>query len=89
MLGTAVSLLGIINIYTGLQAYHQKTYKSTRPWTALFIIEVSLIALFYLLQDKWVYMQKQGVILGGEPVRLIHLVATTQDKQKESTNESC
>ncbi|KAJ9147140.1 hypothetical protein P3X46_029332 [Hevea brasiliensis] len=89
ILGTTASLLGIINVYTGLQAYHQKTYKSIRLWTTFFIIEVSLIVFFYLLQDKWVYMQKQGVILGSEPESLTHQVTSTQDKQKESTTESC
>ncbi|KAJ4975424.1 hypothetical protein NE237_000530 [Protea cynaroides] len=66
-LGTGVSMLGIINIYTGLQAYQKKTLRSTRLWTILFTAEISFIAFLYLLQDKWNYLQKQGVILGNEP----------------------
>ncbi|KAL9422953.1 hypothetical protein AB3S75_035104 [Citrus x aurantiifolia] len=69
VLGTAVSLLGILNIYTGLQAYHQKTSRSIRLWTIIFTTEISFIVFFYLLQDKWAYMQRQGVILGNEPRR--------------------
>lgn len=67
-LGTSVSVLGIINVYTGLQAYKKRTATSVRLWTVLFTVEISLIAFFYLFQDKWRYIQKQGVILGNEPV---------------------
>ncbi|KAK6284079.1 hypothetical protein POUND7_003031 [Theobroma cacao] len=67
ILGTAVSLVGIINIYTGLNAYHKKTSRSTGIWTILFTAEVSFVAFFYLFQDKWEYIQKQGLILGNAP----------------------
>ncbi|GMI85990.1 hypothetical protein like AT4G18260 [Hibiscus trionum] len=63
ILGTAVSMVGIINIYTGLEAYHSKTSKSTGVWTVLFTAQVSFVAFFYLFQDKWEYVQKQGLIL--------------------------
>lgn len=69
ILGTGVSLLGIINIFTGLQAYHRKASRSVRVWTILFIAEISFITFFYLFQDKWDYMQKQGVILGNDATR--------------------
>ncbi|KAK9267619.1 hypothetical protein L1049_010050 [Liquidambar formosana] len=68
VLGTSISLVGIINIYTGLEAYHKKTSRSIWLWTILFTAEVSFMAFLYLLQDKWEYMQKQGVILGNEPI---------------------
>ncbi|XVE88365.1 hypothetical protein DITRI_Ditri19aG0063900 [Diplodiscus trichospermus] len=65
ILGTVISLVGIINIYTGLKAYHKKTSRSSGIWTILFTAEVSFIAFFYLFQDKWEYIQKQGLILGN------------------------
>ncbi|XVE51595.1 hypothetical protein DITRI_Ditri02bG0054200 [Diplodiscus trichospermus] len=67
VLGTVTSLVGIITIYTGLKAYHKKTSRNTGIWTMLFTAEVSLIAFFYLFQDRWVYIQKQGLILGNSP----------------------
>uniref|UniRef100_A0A6N2KLU0 Cytochrome b561 domain-containing protein n=1 Tax=Salix viminalis TaxID=40686 RepID=A0A6N2KLU0_SALVM len=85
--GTAVSLLGIVNIYTGLQAYHQKTSRRIHLWTVLFTAEVSFIIFFYLFQDKWDYMQKQGVIL--EPLRPTHRIISPGEKQKGSATESC
>ncbi|XP_044494721.1 cytochrome b561 domain-containing protein At2g30890-like [Mangifera indica] len=66
LVGTVVSLLGIINMYTGLQAFHEKTSRSVRLWTIMFTTQISLIAFFYFFQDKWAYIQKQGVILGNE-----------------------
>ncbi|XP_039058232.1 cytochrome b561 domain-containing protein At4g18260-like [Hibiscus syriacus] len=59
ILGTATSMVGIINIYTGLEAYHKKTSKSSGIWTILFTAQVSFIAFFYLFQDKWEHIQKQ------------------------------
>uniref|UniRef100_A0A1D1YNZ2 Putative ferric-chelate reductase 1 n=1 Tax=Anthurium amnicola TaxID=1678845 RepID=A0A1D1YNZ2_9ARAE len=67
-LGTGLSILAIINIYFGLHAYHVKTLRSTGIWTVLFTAEVSIIAFIYLLQDRWDYMQKQGVTLDHEQV---------------------
>ncbi|PSR98683.1 Cytochrome b561 domain-containing protein [Actinidia chinensis var. chinensis] len=69
LLGTTTSLVGIFNIYTGLEAYNKRTSKSTSLWTILFTTQVFFMAIFYLFQDKWKYMQKQGVILGNEPIR--------------------
>lgn len=66
ILGTAVSFLGVLNVYIGLVAYHEKTSKGIRIWIILFTIEISLVVFFYLLQEKWVYIQKQGVICGNE-----------------------
>ncbi|KAJ8761993.1 hypothetical protein K2173_006595 [Erythroxylum novogranatense] len=81
MLGTAVSLIGIINIYTGLDAYHKKVSRSTRLWTTLFTAQVSFMAFFYLFQDKWEYMQKQGVTLGN-------LESTTPTNQASVESET-
>ncbi|KAJ8749398.1 hypothetical protein K2173_018890 [Erythroxylum novogranatense] len=63
--GTAVSLLGVINVFTGLVAYHQRTSRRIEVWGIVFTIQLSLMAFFYLFQEKWVYIQKQGVILGN------------------------
>lgn len=70
VLGTSISLLGIINIYTGLQAYHKKTSSNIYLWSILFTCEVASMIFFYLFQDKWEYIQKQGMISGTElPIR--------------------
>ena len=95
MVGTAISLLGIINIYTGLEAYHRKTGKSVRVWTILFTTQISFIASFYLFQEKWEYIQKQGeILLGGSstepttgPTNNQHI--SPKDKKKELAMEPC
>ncbi|KAL5573078.1 hypothetical protein UlMin_022675 [Ulmus minor] len=85
ILGTTVSFLGVLNIYTGLEAYHQKTSRGIKLWVTLFTAEVCFICFFYLFQDKWVYIQKQGVILGTESVRpSIDHLAPPKEMQKES-----
>ncbi|XP_077250985.1 cytochrome b561 domain-containing protein At2g30890-like [Tasmannia lanceolata] len=85
ILGTGVSILGIINIYTGLHAYHTKTSKSVRLWSILFSAEISLIAFLYLFQDRWEYMQKQGVILGDEQIKPTEQISSPRNSQKELT----
>ncbi|EXC35453.1 hypothetical protein L484_026760 [Morus notabilis] len=80
MLGTAVSLMGVFSIYSGLQAYHDKTSRSIRIWISLFTAEMCFICFFYLFQDKWIYIQKQGVNLGNELAR---------EKPKELSAELC
>ncbi|GAV66451.1 Cytochrom_B561 domain-containing protein [Cephalotus follicularis] len=90
VLGTMISLLGIINIFTGLQAYHKKTSKSTSIWTILFTAQVSFMGFFYLFQDKWDYMQKQGVILGNNgSITPSNQEITQRDKQKGLLPEPC
>ncbi|KAK2441471.1 cytochrome b561 domain-containing protein [Trifolium repens] len=66
ILGTAVTFLGVLNVYIGLAAYHEKTSKGITTWNILFTIQISLIVFFYLFQEKWVYIQKQRVILSNE-----------------------
>lgn len=65
MLGTAISLLGIINIYSGIMAYHVKTSKGTWLWNILFTAQVSLITFLYLFIDKWDHLQKQTIPLSS------------------------
>ncbi|KAF8043502.1 hypothetical protein BT93_A1731 [Corymbia citriodora subsp. variegata] len=83
-LGITVSLLGVINIYSGLLAYSEKTSRSIRLWVILFTIEVSFISFFYLLQDKLEHIQKQGVILGNEASGTIDQMASHSVKQESS-----
>ncbi|XP_027939306.1 cytochrome b561 domain-containing protein At4g18260-like [Vigna unguiculata] len=62
IMGTAVSLLGVLNVFIGLQAYQEKTSKSITTWKILFSVQICLIVIFYLLQEKWVYIKNQGVV---------------------------
>jgi len=75
--------VGIINIYTGLKAYHKRTLKSTTLWTILFTVEVSFIGLIYLFQDKLEYMKKQGVIIGSES----SILSSNQDIPQSQTQK--
>ncbi|KAL0002273.1 hypothetical protein SO802_016054 [Lithocarpus litseifolius] len=89
LLGTAVCLLGVLNIYTGLQAYHEKTSRGIRFWTIIFTAEMSFLAFFYLFQDKWLHIQKQGVVLGNEPIMPNDQEISPRDKQKELKILTC
>ncbi|XP_050234032.1 cytochrome b561 domain-containing protein At4g18260 [Mercurialis annua] len=93
LLGTIISLIGIINIYTGLNAYHNKLSAKTRIWTILFTAQISFMSFFYLFQDKWVYLQKQGVILGDidepNPMLPANQVNPQSDAQKVLVLEAC
>ncbi|XP_022769969.1 cytochrome b561 domain-containing protein At2g30890-like [Durio zibethinus] len=88
LLGTAVSVLSVISIYTGLEAFHEKTSRSIKLWTIVLTAEISLIVFIYLFQDKWLYIQKQGVILGHEPVRPTEQDISHTETQNE-TSENC
>ncbi|XP_009790167.1 cytochrome b561 domain-containing protein At4g18260-like [Nicotiana tabacum] len=80
LIGITVTLLGIVNIYTGLQAYHMKTMKSISVWNWLFSAEVAVIAFIYLLQEKWHYIKQSGVTVGNDSVR-------PTDQETSPTNE--
>ncbi|XP_076943775.1 cytochrome b561 domain-containing protein At2g30890-like [Bidens hawaiensis] len=66
LLGTTVSLLGIINVYTGLHAYLKRSSRNITPWVIFFTAEIVCIGFLYLFQDKWEYIQKQGTIRGSD-----------------------
>lgn len=88
--GTTVCFLGILNVYIGLQAYQEKTSKSIRIWNILFTVQVFVFVLFYLLQDKWVYIQNQGVILSNEVMAPSSQELCSENiKHKEMKVESC
>ncbi|CAN4103111.1 unnamed protein product [Withania somnifera] len=82
LIGVAVTFLGIVNVYIGLQAYNTKTMKSIRVWNWLFSAEVAVIALIYLFQEKWHYIKQSGGMLRNEPVRPTYQEASpTQEKE--------
>ncbi|MBA0724262.1 hypothetical protein Golax_020966 [Gossypium laxum] len=83
IIGTVTSMMGIINIYTGLKAYHKKTSRNTGIWTILFTAEIIFIAFFYLFQDKWEYIQKQGLILGNDNNNPQQQPAPASDQDQE------
>lgn len=86
LLGITVSFLGLINIYTGLQAYHGKTSKSARIWTIIFTAQISVLIFLYLLQEKKNYIQKHAVILA---VQSNDQDLGPRNKQKEIPAQNC
>ncbi|CAN6446414.1 unnamed protein product [Victoria cruziana] len=83
LLGTGVSLLGFINIYIGLYAYHSRTSNNVTTWVILLTAEVSFISFLYLLQDRWGYLQMQSsvLVLGAEePIRSTHQASSLSNK---------
>ncbi|XP_066306740.1 cytochrome b561 domain-containing protein At2g30890-like [Miscanthus floridulus] len=60
LLGIAICVTGIVNVYIGLRTYHERTTKSVRLWTGLLTVEITFLAFFYLMIDRWSYMMKQG-----------------------------
>ncbi|XP_009620395.2 cytochrome b561 domain-containing protein At4g18260-like isoform X1 [Nicotiana tomentosiformis] len=94
LLGITVSILGIINIYTGLQAYHTKTLINTGVWNLAFTVEIAVIMFIYLLQEKWHYVKQSRVILSNEPIRPTDQETSSTDEKKElsampSSSEPC
>ncbi|XP_070021878.1 uncharacterized protein [Nicotiana sylvestris] len=87
LLGTTICLAGIINTYTGLSAYHERTSKPISLWTIIFTAQISFMGFFYLFQDKWEYIQKQGIILGNNETMTpqVEIVVPQSDGQKMIT----
>ncbi|KAJ1688370.1 hypothetical protein LUZ63_019760 [Rhynchospora breviuscula] len=69
LIGIAICIVGIANIYIGLHTFHERTSKSVRLWVALFTLEVSFFGFVYLLQDRWMYMLGQGARHCDEQIR--------------------
>lgn len=88
MLGTTVSLLGIINVYTGLHAYQNRTSKSITPWVIFYTSEIVCIGVLYLFLEKWEYILKQGVTQGNEPTTTIQPTDNREILAKRNEN-SC
>ncbi|KAL1222939.1 Cytochrome domain-containing protein [Cardamine amara subsp. amara] len=101
ILGTIVSIVGIINIYTGIRGYQKKS-SSTRDsslWTILFTAQISCLVFFYLFQDKWEQLQKQRVVVdeldhqnnntNGSNVDQIQVVTRNDHEQKVMVPQPC
>ncbi|KMS97726.1 hypothetical protein BVRB_5g124310 [Beta vulgaris subsp. vulgaris] len=89
--GTIICIVGILNIYTGIEAYKKRTKRSTTLWTILFTVEISSIAFLYLFQDKRDYLQKQGVYIreGGQVRPSNDQESSLRDNQKDLWKEPC
>ncbi|XP_060196074.1 cytochrome b561 domain-containing protein At4g18260-like [Lycium barbarum] len=87
LLGTTICLAGIVNTYTGLNAYHERTSKPISLWTIIFTAQISFMGFFYLFQDKWEYIQKQGVNPGNNETMTpqVEIVVPQSDGQKMIT----
>lgn len=62
LLGTGGVILGIVNTYSGFHSYEFLNSTSLRTVNILFSMEVSFIAVFYLIQDRWGYLIQQGAL---------------------------
>eukprot|EP00252_Welwitschia_mirabilis_P021249 TRINITY_DN5388_c0_g1_i1.p1 TRINITY_DN5388_c0_g1~~TRINITY_DN5388_c0_g1_i1.p1 ORF type:complete len:253 (+),score=32.92 TRINITY_DN5388_c0_g1_i1:489-1247(+) len=89
MLGTGGAILGIVNTYTGFHSYEFFNSKRLKILYILFSVEVAILALFYLIQDRWCYLIQQGY-LKSKPI------APSTDSEQQSqqateikTNGSC
>ncbi|KAF5784944.1 putative cytochrome b561/ferric reductase transmembrane [Helianthus annuus] len=89
MLGTTVSLLGIINVYTGLHAYQKRSSRSITPWVIFFTAEIVCIGLLYLFQDKWAYIQKQGMIRGSDQPTITIQPTDNREVLAKQNKDSC
>ncbi|KAG6423744.1 hypothetical protein SASPL_114147 [Salvia splendens] len=95
LLGTITCLVGVLNIYTGLQAYHIRTSTNTRFYTIIFTAQLSFMVILYLFQDKWDYILRQGMppgVVGSYGNNDIPLPITLSqqvedDQVKDSFNE--
>ncbi|TVU20302.1 hypothetical protein EJB05_36506 [Eragrostis curvula] len=59
LLGLAICVVGIANVYIGLHTYQERTGRSARMWTLLLTVEVAAMAFVYLFQDRWSYVVRQ------------------------------
>ncbi|CAA7042780.1 unnamed protein product [Microthlaspi erraticum] len=101
--GTIVSIVGVINIYTGIRGYQKKTSSSrgSSLWTILFTAQLSCLVFFYLFQDKWEHFQKQRVVLeeldhhlnnnpnGRSNDQIIQVVTRNDHEQKVMVPQPC
>ncbi|KAI9092741.1 hypothetical protein K1719_027538 [Acacia pycnantha] len=92
--GTTVSSLGVLSVYLGLEAYEEKTSKSVTLWKILFTVQMCLIVLLYLFQDKWLYLHNnQGpLVLDTElqnSTAQAEICSDENKQKKELKPESC
>ena len=60
---------------------------SSRVWSILFTAEISVMAFFYLFQEKWDYMQKQGGVTSGDDANEPHVEVISSSDQVENQKE--
>ncbi|KAL7143579.1 hypothetical protein ABFS83_08G201400 [Erythranthe nasuta] len=90
LMGITLSLLGVINIYTGLQAYHKRTSNNVRIWTIVFTVQISLVFFVYILQEKWQYIKKQRDVIGNKTVQPTDQeMSPNYQQHKEVSSEPC
>ncbi|XP_057797708.1 cytochrome b561 domain-containing protein At4g18260-like [Salvia miltiorrhiza] len=92
LLGTITCLVGILNIYTGLQAYHKRTSTNTATYTIIFTAQLSFMIIVYLFQDKWDYILRQGMppgIVGSDPNNPLTSSQQVEDQIRDLLNEPC
>lgn len=60
LLGTGSAILCILNLYIGMKIWELITKESIRNLNIAFSVQVALMALVYLAQDRWGYLVEQG-----------------------------
>ncbi|EFH55543.1 predicted protein [Arabidopsis lyrata subsp. lyrata] len=88
ILGTLITILGMINIYTGLHAYAKKTSTSAKLWTILFTAQLASIVLVYLFQDKWSYIQSQTTFNRNQSVDHNSNISTAETGHGDEVEEA-
>ena len=62
LVGTGAVVLGFINIFIGMHVYEIISGKSLRTVNILFAIELGVLGVIYLAQDRWQYLREQGTL---------------------------
>lgn len=62
LVGTGAVVLGFINIFIGMHVYELVSGTSLRTFNILFAIELGVLGVIYLSQDRWQYLREQGTL---------------------------
>ncbi|PQQ04471.1 cytochrome b561 domain-containing protein [Prunus yedoensis var. nudiflora] len=97
LLATAGAVMSLKSFENSFNNHHQrqgkereKFLRSSGLWTLLFTAEVSFLAVYYLIQDKREYIQKQGVILGNlEPITQDEKNVQRQNRKELLPQQPC
>lgn len=76
----------MINIYTGIMAYHEKSHSKKGGawlWNILFTAQLCLIVFLYLSIEKWDYLQHQKI---NHTTASASATSTTMDLEDQSTH---
>ncbi|GJN15233.1 hypothetical protein PR202_gb02127 [Eleusine coracana subsp. coracana] len=83
LLGLAICVVGIANVYIGLHTYQERTGRSARLWTLLLTVEVAAMAFVYLFQDRWSYVVRQEeAALGDEQSEGLSIMYPANDHKE-------